>query len=66
MANQERPGGGRPEIDHPDTPHPQQKDREIQSPPPRTTPTDDRKQRTNRKTQGDGQGKPSRNQPTTP
>lgn len=41
MANQERPGTpGTPEIDDPGTPHPTRKDREIQSPSPRTAPDD--------------------------
>ncbi len=62
MANQERPGTGRPEIDTPATPHPSREDREIQNPPPRTNPTENPKVRANQKS---GQGKSS-NPPTTP
>ncbi len=63
MANQERPGTGRPEIDNPGTPHPGREDREIQNPAPRTKPPENPKVRTNPKAE---QGKPSRDPPTTP
>jgi hypothetical protein len=59
MANQERPGTppGTPEIDDPGTPHPSRKDREIQSPQPRTTPIENPKVRANEK-RGSTPGKP--------